>query len=295
MLPSYIRRKLVTECCKEDGRKNVYIKFMGAIEDMRAFDYTETTKCLKHSEHLLSHPTDLTEAGMFTFICMLGSAEVVQEILNCLKTHNMLTPKSSVAAEDGDQENSTAENNHNQTHLTDADYSEWPLLMPNKRGQTVLHQACISGNSAVVEALIKFTRGDPRWFTRGDVKGYTALHYAADTMSASILLESLSPDLQRTLLINPMNKHTALHEAVRWGKLEVAELLIRFSKKFKMSEEFVMMADCDGCTALHYASDRRVASLLLDSLPTHLRYKLLLKQDKYEATALHHICHSVSY
>ena len=72
---------------------------------------------------------------MFTFICMTCSAEVVQEILNCLQTH-MLTSKSSLVTEDGDQENSTAENNHNQTHLTDADYSEWPLLMPSKRGQT---------------------------------------------------------------------------------------------------------------------------------------------------------------
>ena len=92
--------------------------------------------------------------------------------------------------------------------------------------------------------------------------------------------------------MNPINKHTALHKAVRWGKLEVAELLIRFSKKLKMSEEFVMMADCDGCTALHYASDGRVASLLLDSLPTHLQHKLVLKRDKYEATALHCICDS---
>ena len=299
MLPSNIRWKLVTECCKEDGCFDVYIEqfaeqFMEA-DEMRAFDCAETTKSEKLSEYLLSHPSDLIETGMFTFICMTCSAEVVQEILNSLKTH-MLTPKSSVAAEDGDKENShhTAENNHNQTHPTDVDYSKWPLLMPNKGGGTALHQACAIGNSAVVETLIKFTRGDPRWITRGDVKGCTALHYAADTTSASILLESLSPDFQRTLLMNPINKRTALHQAVSWGKVEMAELFIRFSKKLKIREEFVMMADCDGCTALHYASDGRVASLLLDSLPTHLQHKLVLKRDKCEATALHRICLSES-
>ena len=300
MLPSNIRRKLVTECCKEDGRKDVYIKqfaerFRVKHDDevMRAFDFIETTKSEKLSEHLLSHPTDLIEAGMFAIICIFGSAEVVQEILNCLKTH-MLTLKNPVAAEDGDQEKShhTTENNHDPTHPTDADYSKWPLLMPNNRGRTVLHQACATGNPTVVETLIKFTRGDPRWLTRGDVEGYTALHYSADTMPASNLLESLSPDFQRTLLLNPINNHTALHKAVRSGKPEVAELLIRFSKRLKISEEFIMMADCDGCTALHYASDGHVASLLLDSLPTHLQHKLVLKRDKYERTALHHICGS---
>ena len=157
MLPSDIRRILVTECCKEDVRYEVNIenfvdRFMEeheADEVRRAFDYDETTKSDKLFECLLSHPpTDLIETGMFTFICMTCSAEVVQEILKCLQTH-MLTSKISLVTEDGDQGNSTAENNHNQTHLTDADYSEWPLLMPSKRGQTALHYACASGKSAV--------------------------------------------------------------------------------------------------------------------------------------------------
>ena len=68
---------------------------------MRAFAFIETSNSEKLSERLLSHPTDLIEAGMFAIICMFGSAEVVQEILNCLKTHK-LTPKNPVAAEDGD-------------------------------------------------------------------------------------------------------------------------------------------------------------------------------------------------
>ena len=87
--------------------------------------------------------------------------------------------------------------------------------------------------------MVGFAKANPSWITRGDIKGCTALHYAADANSASALLESLSPDLQRTLLTTPDRtyKRTALHMAVEFEKPEVAELKIRFSKNLQVFDE----------------------------------------------------------
>ena len=56
-----------------------------------------------------------------------------------------------------------------------------------------------------------------------------------------------------------------------------------------------MMSDSAGYTALCCVYDGHVTSLLLESLPPYLQQKLLLKRDKQEATALHHVCHPNTY
>ena len=199
MLAPGIVRKIVTKCCEEAGLDiditdfvDKYVEGLEVDEVICAPGGVETTTADKFVEYLylLYHPSNFNTNMMFCNLCESSPAEVVQDILTDPRVHMHTTQTSEDGEEDHYNDSSYTADGTYQTHLAEVDYAKWPLLMPSMRCKTPLHRACDKGNSAVVKALVGFAKANPSWITSEDIKGCTALHYAADANSASALLES---------------------------------------------------------------------------------------------------------
>lgn len=94
------------------------------------------------------------------------------------------------------------------------------LCFTDDQGRTALHVAAVYRQKDVTEYLIKLGLD----VNKQDMRGWTAIHYAAATDSAEILrilLPNWKPQESET------NAWTPLHLACRWNCLEALELLVR--------------------------------------------------------------------
>lgn len=160
------------------------------------------------------------------------------------------------------------------------------ILSCDKNGRTTLHAAASDGRTDVVEYLCRLHPSDDELVLKKDrYYSGTALHYAANKDIAKLLVSSVTPKRQREFILSYDTKQrTALHAAASEGRTDVVEYLTRL---YPSDDELILRSSCYGWTALHYAKNRKIAELLLESVSPDVKRELVFCVDEDECTALH--------
>jgi len=103
----------------------------------------------------------------------------------------------------------------------------------------------------------------------------TALHNIEDADTARQLVELVQLSRQR--------QFTVFHLAAENGRTDVVEYLCSFS----LADELILKKDDNGRTALHYAKNREIAKLLVESILPENQKAFILCVDEKQYTALH--------
>jgi len=161
---------------------------------------------------------------------------------------------------------------------------------------TVLHIAAEKGTKNVVEYLYSLSLANDELILKENNFGLTALHYAKNREIAKLLVESVLSKHQKSFIssVNE-NLHTALpnaalggltslHEAAGKGTTDVVKYLCNLPLA---DDELILKKDVKGQTALHYAKNREVAKLLVESVLPENKKTFILSVDETQFTALH--------
>jgi len=150
---------------------------------------------------------------------------------------------------------------------------------------TALHEAAVGSRTDVVEYICRSSSAVDELILKKDADGGTALHYAKNREIARLLVNSVLRKNKKGLLLSvDDNQWTALHSAAESGETDVVEYLCSLSLP---DDELILKDDADGWTALHYAYNRDIAKMLVDSVLPKNRNSFLLSVDKSQHTALH--------
>jgi len=151
--------------------------------------------------------------------------------------------------------------------------------------RTALHLAAACGRTYVVEYLCSLSTADDELILKRNADGCTALHYAANREIAQLLVESVLPEHQRAFIL-PVDesKGTALHEAAACGRTDVVEYLCNWSL---VDDQLILEKYADGWTALHFAKNKEIAKLLVESVLPENQTNLILSGTGDQSTALH--------
>jgi len=158
------------------------------------------------------------------------------------------------------------------------------LLSVDDNQWTALHSAAESGETDVVEYLCSLSLAD-ELILKDDANGWTALHYAYNREIAKMLVDSVLPKNKKSFLLSVDKcKRTGLHTAAGSGKTGVVEYFCSLSIA---NDELILKKDANSWTALHYAKNRTVAKLLVQSVSRANPKGFILSIDKNQCTALH--------
>jgi len=162
------------------------------------------------------------------------------------------------------------------------------LLSVSKFKSTSLHMAACKGRTDVVEYLCSLSLKEELVLAKSDT-GRTALHYSPNQKIAQTLLESILPDKRRDFIFSVADSQlTALHVAAGNGRTDVVEYLCSLPVK----DELLLAIDQDGCTALHYSSNQKIAQLLVESLKSKKQRYFVYMVNNNKSTALHMAAHN---
>jgi len=157
------------------------------------------------------------------------------------------------------------------------------VLLVNYIQRTALHVAAEYGRADVVKYFCSLSLKEVLLLAKDD-KGWTALHLSTNQKVSQLLVESVTPERQKELLLSvAKNKVTALHVAAANGRIDVVEYLCSLPVK----DELLSAADMNGMTALYYSSNQRVAQLLVESVTSNRQKEFILSVAKDKITALH--------
>ena len=133
-------------------------------------------------------------------------------------------------------------------------YTSTELWHVDGFGRTCLHFAASRGNINILEYLLE--RSSVREVRRKDYEGRTALHYAAQNKRAKTidLLVAAGADLYARDNLS----RTVLHEAARWGYLEVAQKMVALGKR-----TYLVSPDKDGRMPSFLVQGREMPALAL--------------------------------
>lgn len=166
-------------------------------------------------------------------------------------------------------------------------FRKYFLQSIDEEESSALHVAVIEGNLEVVEYLCEAAgKYDSDLITQVDRYGRTPLFYVNEEYVARLLVDSLSPEKQQSLLLSrTLCKETVLHEASAKGN---ASLVAYYCSIVLKLEEFVFSRDRFSRTPLHLASNGSTAKKLIRSVQHILKEKdIFLALDCNLSTPLH--------
>ncbi|KAF8391360.1 hypothetical protein HHK36_023664 [Tetracentron sinense] len=128
------------------------------------------------------------------------------------------------------------------------DHDPYVLLrVPNKDGNTALHEAVRSRNPKVVKLLLS---ADTQSMSMVNKNGESPLYLAADRgllLTVHQMLDLIRQDTSQSIYGGP-NGQTPMHAAVARGHTDILRMLVNEKK------DLIKVADYDGRTPLHYAA-----------------------------------------
>jgi len=162
------------------------------------------------------------------------------------------------------------------------------LLAVDESQCTALHHAAHFGRTDVVDYLCScFPTGDDELILKKDSHGSTALHFAGNRAIAELLVKSVTSEKQKQFVFSVDENHrTALLSAAHYGRDDVVEYICSLFPS--SNDELILQKDSyHGSTALHYAKNRKIAKLLVESVTPERQKLFLLSADDQQRTALH--------
>lgn len=149
---------------------------------------------------------------------------------------------------------------------------------------SVLHSAAVLGNTDVVEYICK-SFSDDELILQRDGKGRTALHYAKNREIAKLLVESVTLERQKELVVQvDENLCTALHKAAESGKTGIVDYFCSLSLT---DDELLFKTDSGSMTLLHYAKNREIAELFVMAVKSQRQKEFVLSVDEDLWSVLH--------
>jgi len=149
---------------------------------------------------------------------------------------------------------------------------------------TALHIAAGISKTYVVEYLCSLSIAD-ELILKKDSNGCTALHYAKNREIAWLLVESVLLNNENAFILSmDEDQCTALHAAAEAGRADVVEYLCSLSLP---DDELILKKDANGRTALHYAQNREIAKILVESVLPENTNAFILSVDRNQHTVLH--------
>lgn len=232
----------------------------------------------------ISFVTSLQFTALHTAVA-LDKVDVVKYLLRLLPTYNHLAATKN---SDGCTALHSATNRNIAELLVES-------IMPDKRSEfvksvdnnqcTALYRAAATGRADIVEYLCSLYPGDSEFLLMKDSEGSTPLHIAINREIAKLLVESVDANSQKNLVFSVNeNDCTALHVAAAYGKADIVEYLCSL---YPRDDKLVQMKASNGWKALHFASRKGIAKVLVESVRPNRQKEYLLSTDNNGFTALH--------
>jgi len=155
---------------------------------------------------------------------------------------------------------------------------------------TALHKAAFTGSDDVVAYLCSLELTGDELIKKKDECGWTTLHSANNQETAKLLVESIRPERQKDFILSlDQDQCTALHRAVDNNNIGVVKYLCGLSST---SDDLLLKLNSNNWTALHYAQNREMAELLVQSVSAEKLKDFLLPTDADQFSALHKAAYS---
>jgi len=148
---------------------------------------------------------------------------------------------------------------------------------------TALHVAAKNGRTDIVEYLCSLSVKEKLVLVKNGF-GCTAVQFSSNQKIAQSLVKSVTSERQKNFILSVTNyQQTALDIAAELGRTDVVGYLCSLPEK----DDLLFAKYSNGCTALHFSSNQKIAQLLVESVTPGKQRDFILLVTEDQRTALH--------